>query len=260
MTGTVLDSIIVGVRADLDRRRRQVPLPELQRRLRMIAPPRDPMPALRAPGLSVIAEVKRASPSKGALAEIPEPDQLAAAYQDGGAAVISVLTEQQHFAGCLADLDMVRARVEIPILRKDFIVEEYQVWEARAHGADLVLLIVAALEDDQLAALYRLVTDLGMTALVEVHSQAEARRALACGATLVGVNNRDLRTLQVNPATFGRLAAAIGPGVVRVAESGILTRDDARAAAAAGADAVLVGEALVRDHDPSNAVARLRGR
>ncbi len=257
MTQTVLDSIIAGVRADLEQRQARLPLPQLRRQASAAAPPLDPLPVLQAPGLSVIAEVKRASPSKGPLAEIPEPAELAAAYQAGGAAAISVLTEQRRFGGCLADLDAVRARVGIPVLRKDFVVEEYQVWEARAHGADLVLLIVAALDDERLPALHHLVTELGMTALVEVHSETEARRALGCGARLVGVNNRDLRTLEVNPATFGRVAASIGPAAVRVAESGIGTPDDARAAAQAGADAVLVGEALVRDHDPSQAVVRL---
>lgn len=258
MSETVLDGIIAGVRDDLAARQGEVPLSELRRLVAAAPPALDPLPALRAPGLSVIAEVKRASPSKGHLADIPEPADLAQTYQDAGAAVISVLTEQRRFRGSLTDLDAVRAAVTIPVLRKDFMVEDYQVWEARAHGADLVLLIVAALDDDRLVSLKSLAEELGMTALVEVHTAGEVERAVAAGATLLGVNNRNLKTLDVDPGMFARLAEGIPRSAVRVAESGILTADDAAAAASAGADAVLVGEALVRDHAPGEAVARLR--
>ena len=204
---TVLAQIIVGVRADLAERERAVPLPELRARLAESPPPRDPRPALRSPRLSVIAEVKRASPSRGGLARIPEPAKLAADYAAGGAAAISVLTEQRRFRGSLADLDQVRSAVGLPVLRKDFIVAPYQLYESRVHGADLVLLIVAALGDAQLTRLYQLAVTLGMTPLVEVHTPEEAVRAGKLGAEVIGVNNRDLKTLAVDLDRFETLAA-----------------------------------------------------
>lgn len=250
-TGTVLDGIIAGVVTDLRERQLMVSEASLRGAIELVAPALDPVPALRRPGLSVISEVKRSSPSKGSLAPIPDPAALALRYQAGGAAAISVLTEQRRFSGTLADLDAVRAAVAIPVLRKDFIVTEYQVLEARAHGADLVLLIVAALGDQELTSLHRLVTSLGMTALVEVHTPEEARRAADLGATVVGVNARNLKTLQVDTSVFGQLVGLLPAQAVKVAESGILTLDDALAAHAAGADAILVGEALVRSGDPA---------
>ncbi len=255
MSTSVLDGIVAGVRADLEGRMAQVSYDDLERACAAAEPVRDPMPAFRDDRLSVIAEVKRASPSKGHLADIPEPAGLAAAYEEGGAAAVSVLTEQRRFGGSLADLDAVRARVDLPVLRKDFTVDRYQVWEARAHGADLVLLIVAALDDATLTGLKREAEQLGMTCLVEVHTAAETRRALDVGATLLGVNNRDLTTLEVDPTTFERLVTLVPDDVVRVCESGIGCPDDAARAAAAGADAVLVGEALVKDHAPVRGVA-----
>ncbi len=254
---TVLDDIVAGVRADLAERKGTVSRTHLERAVATAAPALDPMPRFRAPGLSVIAEVKRSSPSKGHLATIPEPAELARAYQAGGAAAISVLTEQRRFNGSLADLDAVRAAVSIPVLRKDFMVDPYQVWEARAHGADLILLIVAALDDAGLAGLKRDAEDLGMTCLVEVHTTDEIERALAVGATLLGVNNRNLKTLEVDTGQFPRLVSVIPGDVVRVAESGLLVAADAADAARAGADVVLVGEALVRDHAPEQAVASM---
>jgi len=218
---------------------------------------RDPMPAFRAPQLSIICEVKRSSPSKGALAEISDPAELALAYAGGGAAAISVLTEQRRFGGSLADLDLVRWRVDQPILRKDFTVEPYQIYEARAHGADLILLIVAALDDKQLSRLHQLTTELGMTALVEVHTPEEARRAVALGAELIGVNNRNLKTLDVDLSMFERIAGAIPDGVVKVAESGIKSPAHAARVSAAGAHAILVGEALVTDANPGAAIAAM---
>ena len=246
---TVLDEIVAGVREDLAKRRARRPLAELERLLDDVPPARDPLPALRAPGLSVIAEVKRRSPSKGALA---------GHYADGGAAAISVLTEERRFGGSLADLDRVRAAVDVPVLRKDFMVDEYQFLEARVHGADLVLLIVAALTDAELRRFLHLAGKLGLTPLVEIHTGDEARRARDAGATLVGVNNRDLRTLDVDIANFARLADQLGDGVCKVAESGVLDPADAARMRADGADAVLVGEALVRHGDPTAAVAALR--
>ncbi len=255
---TVLDGIVAGVREDLAERRARRPLAELEGLLDDAPAPIDPLPALRAPGLSVIAEVKRRSPSKGALADIAEPAALAGHYADGGAAAISVLTEERRFGGSLADLDRVRAAVDVPVLRKDFMVDEYQFLEARAHGADLVLLIVAALTDAELRRFLDLAGELGLTPLVEVHTADEARRARDVGATLVGVNNRDLRTLDVDIANFARLADQLGDGVCKVAESGVLGPADAARMRTDGADAVLVGEALVRHGDPTAAVAALR--
>jgi indole-3-glycerol phosphate synthase len=252
---SVLDDIIDGVRIDLDARREAVSLDDLELMVASRGAPLDPMPAFRRRGLSIIAEVKRRSPSKGHLAEIPEPAALAAEYEAGGASAISVLTEERRFAGSLADLDAVRERVSIPVLRKDFMVDPYQVWEARAHGADLVLLIVAALTDAQLGSLALLAQSLGMTCLVEVHTADEVARAVDSGAVLLGVNNRDLKTLTVDPGMFARLAQLVPAGIVKVAESGLTSPADAAKAAAAGADVVLVGEALVRDQEPRRAVA-----
>ena len=256
---SVLDDIVAGVREDLARRQAQTPESELRARLLDVPPPRDPMPEFRSAGSSVIAEVKRASPSKGQLAEIRDPGQLATAYQRGGAAAVSVLTEGRRFAGSLADLDRVRAAVTTPLLRKDFVVEPYQLLETRAHGADLALLIVAALPGDSLERLHDAALELGLTPLVEVHDEPEAERAVALGAGLVGVNARDLRTLEVDPATFGKLAPLLPADTVLVAESGIATADDVRRLAGEGADVVLVGEALVRDGDPEGAVRAMTG-
>ncbi|MDO7881998.1 indole-3-glycerol phosphate synthase TrpC [Antiquaquibacter soli] len=193
----------------------------------------------------VIAEVKRASPSRGSLADIPDPAALAAAYETGGASAISVLTEGRKFKGSLADLEAVRASVAVPVLRKDFIADPYQVFEARAAGADLVLLIVAALEQPLLTELFDLVNQLGMTPLVETHSADEVERALDLGADLVGVNARDLSTFELDQDLFGRLVDRIPSGVIRVAESAVKTPADVAHYRRAGADVVLVGEALV---------------
>jgi indole-3-glycerol phosphate synthase len=256
---SVLDDIVAGVREDLARRQAEVPESELRARLLEMPPPRDPMPALRRAGSSVIAEVKRRSPSKGHLAEIGDPGELAAAYERGGAAAISVLTEQRRFAGSLSDLDRVRAAVTTPVLRKDFVVEPYQLLEARAHGADLVLLIVAALPGEVLERLHDTSRELGLTPLVEVHDEPEAERAVSLGAGLVGVNARNLKTLEVDAATFGKLAPLLPDDIVLVAESGIADADDVRRVVADGADAVLVGEALVGDGDPEGAVRAMTG-
>ena len=207
----VLSDIVAGVRIDLARRRAAISEADLRAALSDVDPPRDPMPTLRGPGSSVIAEVKRRSPSKGDLAEIADPAALARHYAAGGAAAISVLTEERRFGGSLDDLRAVRAAVDVPLLRKDFVVEPYQVLEARAAGADLVLLIVAALDDDLLRRLHDQAGELGMAVLVEVHDEPETARAVDLGAELVGVNARNLKTLEVDPDTFGRLAAAWSP-------------------------------------------------
>lgn len=259
-TPTVLDEIIVGVRADLAERIAHAPLVDVEFRAAAQRPALDAEAALRAaPGIAVIAEVKRASPSKGSLAAIPDPAALAAEYAAGGSTAISVLTEERRFAGSLADLDAVRAAVRIPVLRKDFMVDPYQIVEARAHGADLILLIVAALSDAQLLSMREQAEALGMTALVEIHDEHEARRAVACGARVIGVNARNLKTLQVDPDAFARLRPLIPDTAVAVAESGIRGVADVARYAAEGARAVLVGEALVTGGDPVGAVASFAG-
>lgn len=251
----VLDDIVAGVRQDLALRQERVPLPELRDVVSALPAPRDMVAALGRPGLSVIAEVKRSSPSKGALADIPDPAALAAQYADGGATAVSVLTERRRFGGDLSDLAAVRAAVDIGVLRKDFMVTDYQLWETRAAGADLALLIVAALEDAELERLYCLTLELGLTPLVEVHTAAETQRAVALGATLIGVNNRNLQTLEVDIAQFEALSDLIPDDRIKVAESGLFGTDDVVRVAAAGADAILVGEALVKHGDPRGAVA-----
>jgi indole-3-glycerol phosphate synthase len=255
--GSVLDSIVDGVRIDLAAREAAVDFAEIKRRAAGAVPPRDVMAALRAPGIGVIAEVKRSSPSKGKLATIADPADLAATYADGGARVISVLTEERKFGGTLADLAAVRAAVDVPILRKDFIVSPYQVHEARAYGADLVLLIVAALEQNALDSLLDRVESLGMTALVEVHTEEEADRALEAGAKVIGVNARNLHTLEIDRTIFGRIAPGLPNDVLRVAESGVRGPADLLTYAGWGADAVLTGESLVTSGDPQAAVRSL---
>ncbi|MFZ0528984.1 MAG: indole-3-glycerol phosphate synthase TrpC [Propionicimonas sp.] len=255
---TVLDEIIAGVVEDLELRRARTGLAELEAQVATVPPARAVLPALREPGLGVIAEVKRSSPSKGALAPILDPAALARHYAAGGANAISVLTERRRFGGSLDDLAAVRAAVATPLLRKDFVVTDYQLWESRAAGADLALLIVAALSQEHLEGFLRLGEELGLTCLVETHTPDEVRRALAAGATLIGVNNRNLKTLEVDLAHFEQMSSLIGEGAVKVAESGILTLADAQRMRAAGADAVLVGEMLVRHGDPEAAVAALR--
>jgi indole-3-glycerol phosphate synthase len=256
---SVLDDIVVGVREDLSRRRAETPESDLRARILELPPALDPLPAFRGAGSSVIAEVKRRSPSKGDLADIPDPAALAAAYQRGGVAAVSVLTEERRFGGSLADLDAVRAAVEVPVLRKDFVVDPYQLLEARAHGADLALLIVAALPGEELRSLYDRALELGLTPLVEVHDETEVERAADLGPALVGVNARNLKTLEVDPATFGKLAPLLPDGAVKVAESGITTAADVRRFVGEGADVLLVGEALVRDGDPEGAVRAMTG-
>jgi indole-3-glycerol phosphate synthase len=232
--GDVLAEIVAGVREDVAAREAALPFDEIKARAASARPAVDGLAALRAPGVGVIAEVKRRSPSAGALARIEDPAALAVEYEAGGARMISVLTEQRRFGGSLDDLDSVRARVRVPVLRKDFVVSSYQVHEARAHGADVLLLIVAALEQNALVGLRERIESLGMTALVEVHTEDEASRAVDAGAQVIGVNARNLKTLQVDRSTFERIEYA-----------------------AAGADAVLVGENLVTTSDPRHAVAEL---
>lgn len=259
-TGTVLDDIIVGVREDLEQRRRAVGSRDLERLAVEIGPALDAEASLRGDGstLGLIAEIKRSSPSKGELASIPAPADLAAIYEQGGAGAISVLTEQHRFRGSLADLDAVRARVEVPLLRKDFVVDPYQILEARAHGADLILLIVAALDDQQLRDFHDLTTELGMQALVETHTPEELERALAIDPAIVGVNARDLKTLDVDLDRAAGLLGDIPGHVLAIGESAVASVADVEAYARAGADAVLVGEALVTSGDTLTTVQSFR--
>lgn len=254
---SVLEEIIAGVRADLAEREKALPFDELKARAAKAPAPRDAAGALRESSIGVIAEVKRRSPSKGELAQIADPAALAKDYEEAGARVISVLTEERRFGGSLADLDAVRAAVDVPVLRKDFVVSPYQVHEARAHGADMVLLIVAALEQNALVALLDRVESLGMTALVEVHNAEEADRALEAGAQVIGINARNLHTLEVDRDVFGRLAPGLPFDVTKIAESGVRGPGDLMAYAGHGADAVLVGEGLVASGDPKGALVKL---
>ncbi|WP_173166922.1 indole-3-glycerol phosphate synthase TrpC [Phytohabitans suffuscus] len=253
----MLDEIIAGVREDVELRQQRVSLERVKELAATAPPPLDAYAALRRPGVGVIAEVKRSSPSKGQLAEIPDPADLATEYAAGGARCISVLTEGRWFGGSLDDLVSVRAAVGVPVLRKDFVVSSYQVHEARAHGADVVLLIVAALEQKVLTGLLERIESLGMTALVEVHTEEEADRALEAGAQVIGVNARNLRTLEVDRSVFERIAPGLPNSVVKIAESGVRGPHDLIRYASAGADAVLVGEGLVTQKSPRDAVAEL---
>ncbi|MFC5930192.1 indole-3-glycerol phosphate synthase TrpC [Cryobacterium melibiosiphilum] len=242
----MLTDLMGGALADADARRLARPLSAVETAAHDRAPALDALAALApADRIKIIAEIKRSSPSRGSLAEITDPAALAVSYETGGASAISVLTEGRKFHGTLDDLEQVRAAVSLPVLRKDFIGTPYQVFEARAAGADLVLLIVAALNQDTLQTLQDLVRELGMTALVETHSADEVSRALDIGASLVGVNARNLSTFELDQNLFGTLADSIPSGVVRIAESAVKSAADVAHYRAAGADVVLVGEALV---------------
>src|SRR5215210_3817477 len=254
---TVLDGILAAHRkaADADDR----PLDALIRAAGSTAPARPFRAELAGPGFAIIAEVKRRSPSAGTLSADLRPAPLARAYEAGGAAALSVLTDAEFFGGTPADLTTARSACALPVLRKDFTVSEADVCDARLMGADAVLLIVAALSDDELARFRALAADVGMAALVEVHSEGELDRALAAGTDLVGVNRRDLRTFDVDRDLAERLVVRMPPGVVTVAESGVRHADDAADLAACGYNAVLVGETLVRSADPAEVIRSFRG-
>ncbi len=255
---SVLDELVAGALQDQRTREQAMPLDAVKQAAAAAPAPLDARRWLRhADAVPIIAEIKRASPSKGHLADIPDPAALAAEYERGGAAAISVLTEGRRFLGSLDDLDRVRAAVHIPVLRKDFITTPYQIWEARAHGADIVLLIVAALDDATLRELLDLTHELGMTALVETHTADEIARAVQAGAAVIGINARNLKDLSVNVDNYRELAAALPPDVIKVAESGVFGPVELEDYARAGADAVLVGEGVATAEDHELAVKRL---
>ena len=262
MTGRpadLLETIVAAARTRVQARRELVPEAALEARIALQPGTRGFRAALSRPGVNVIAECKRRSPSKGLLLADYDPVRIARSYEQAGAAAISVLTEPTFFDGELSHLEAVRAVVGIPVLRKDFIVDRYQLLEARAFGADAVLLIVAALDDESLMRLRQEAESLGLDALVEVHDAAELEAVKESGATLIGVNNRDLRTFDVRLETFEALAPQFPAGAVTVAESGIFTHDDVARMGRAGAHAVLVGESLMREPDIEAATRRLRG-
>ncbi len=222
-------------------------------------PPRDFAAALARPGLSIVAEIKRRSPSAGDIDSALDPVDQAERYVAGGADAISVLTEPHFFGGSLDDLRAVRSAVDVPVLRKDFTRNEAQLWEARAAGADAILLIVAALTGDQLSRLAAAAADIGLAAIVEAHTLAEVRRAVDAGAAIIGVNNRDLHTFRTDLSVAEDAAGQLGSGAITIAESGVSDVDGAARMVRAGYDAILVGEALVRASDPAELVARLKG-
>lgn len=255
---SVLDELVAGALEDKCDRERVTSLEELKARVALAPAPLDAKRWLRRPdGIPVIAEIKRASPSKGHLIDIEDPATLARQYEQGGASAISVLTEGRRFLGSLDDVDAVRAAVHIPVLRKDFITTDYQIWEARAHGADIVLLIVAALDDTQLARLLKLTHELGMTAPAETHTREEIERAIAAGARVIGINARNLKDLRVDVGKYTELASNLPEDVIKVAESGVFGAVEVEDYARAGADAVLVGEGVATADDQRLAVERL---
>lgn len=261
--GSVLACIVETKRAEVDQARAEAPLAAWVDSLADLPPTRDFAGAVRrGPGdpIRVIAEVKKASPSKGVIRADFDPVAVARAYAANGAAALSVLTDRDYFQGGLKDLEAVREAVDLPLLRKDFTIDPYQVYEARRHGADAVLLIAAVLDDGELKTLAELAASLGLAALVEAHTEAEVERAVAAGAGLVGINNRDLATFDTTLETTFRLLAGIPPEVVRVSESGIERRDQVARLEAAGLDAVLVGESLMRRPDVGAALRELLGR
>jgi indole-3-glycerol phosphate synthase len=260
VSGNFLERVTSARRADAARRRDEGALQLARAAARAAGAPRDFVSALSRPGLSLIAEIKRASPSVGDILPGAEPAALAPAYEAGGASAVSVLTEPDHFRGSLDDLRAARSACRLPVLRKDFLCEPLHVWEARAADADAILLIVAALTQTELVSLSDLATDLGMSALVEVHSAPEIERAVVAGARIVGINTRDLATLEVDPEVVAKLRPLVPDGVLTVGESGVKTRTDVEALEAVGVDAVLVGETVMRAADPAAKIRELLGR
>jgi indole-3-glycerol phosphate synthase len=254
----ILDEILDNKRREVARRIRREPIERLAARAAQAAPARDFKAALQQPGVSIIAEIKRQSPASGALRLDMDAPTMAATYAGAGTSCVSVLTDEKYFKGSDADLVAVRQRVRVPVLRKDFVVSPYQVYEARALGADAVLLIVLALRPVEIAELSRLAAALGMAALVEVHSEQELGVALDCGADLIGINNRDLTRMVTDLETTARLRPLVPPGVTLVSESGVRTPDDIAWLAGLGVDAALIGESLVTAPDAAKLLQSLR--
>jgi indole-3-glycerol phosphate synthase len=254
---SVLASIIEGVKEDV--KSRQLPPSQLRDQLEDAPMLRGALSALQKPGTQVIAEVKRSSPSKGALADIPNPGKLAELYKDGGAAVVSVLTEERRFKGSINDFLEVRSAINLPLLRKDFIVTEYQVLESRIIGADLLLLIVAGLAQSEYVDYFHMATELGMDVLVEVHNEEELERAFEVNPSIVGANSRNLKTLELDSHIFDALIPKIPQTCVAVAESGISQRSEVSHIESLGGKAILVGETLVKSGNPALAISELKG-
>jgi len=254
----VLKTIIEGVLEDVEKR--MVPITQLREQIENAPTLRGAYRSLSQPGMALIAEVKRSSPSKGELASIPDPQLLATQYQEGGADLISVLTEERRFKGSLDDFVSVRSVIDLPVLRKDFIVTEFQVFESRVLGADLILLIVAGLSKSQLTDFFQLSTELGMDVLVEIHDMAEAEKALEIGAKIIGVNSRNLKTLEVSEKVFESILPKLPKDLIKVAESGISSRDQVALVERLGANAVLIGESLVKAGNPVHTIKELLNR
>ena len=257
-SNSALSQIIEGVLEDVNNR--LVPISILEKQLDQAPVLRDAYSALSKKGLSLIAEVKRSSPSKGALATISNPVELANSYQAGGAEIISILTEERRFKGSISDLVSVRSAVSIPVLRKDFIVTEFQVYESRIIGSDLLLLIVAGLSKSQLKDYFQLATGLGMQVLVEVHDLSEVELALEIDSKIIGVNCRNLKTLEIDKTAFDLILPRLPENVLKVAESGISTRNEVEKIESLGADAILVGETLVKSGNPVHTIKELLNR
>lgn len=254
----VLAEIMQGVLLDLEAR--LLPINDLKNQIPAAPKLRGAKLALAKAGTGLIAEIKRASPSKGELSQINDPVALAKSYETGGAEIISVLTEERRFNGKISDLISVRDAIKIPVLRKDFILTEYQVYESRLLGADLILLIVAALSPMQLRDFYQLSMELGMDVLVEVHDEDEAQRAIDLKAEIIGVNSRNLKSLEVSDLNFEKIFPHLPKDVIKVAESGIATRAQVEFVESLGADAILVGESLVKSGDPQRSIKALLNR
>lgn len=256
---TFLETVVERTHAEVAARKRNLPASELEQRLGPARRGRPFSEALIDEGISLIAEMKRASPSRGPIRPGASVSEVVRAYQEAGARAVSVLTESEYFGGSLDDLVEARAACDLPLLRKDFVVDEYQLLEARAAGADAVLLIVAALSTDHLGHLIAVASDLGMDTLIEVHDEEEVETAVEAGAEVLGINNRNLHSLEVDLETTFRLLADVPAGTVVVAESGISQREDVERLEQAGVDAILVGETLMRADDPVRAVRELLG-
>lgn len=254
----VLQAIIEGVLEDVEKR--VVPISQLREQIENAPALRGAYDSLKQPGMRLIAEVKRSSPSKGELAPISDPQLLAAKYQEGGADLISVLTEERRFKGSIADFISVRSAIDLPVLRKDFIVTEFQIFESRILGADLILLIVAGLSNSQLTDFYQLSTELGMDVLVEIHDMNEAERAIEIGAKIIGINSRNLKTLEVSQKVFESILPELPKNLIKVAESGISSREQVALVERLGANAVLIGESLVKAGNPVHTIKELLNR